>query len=240
MMAGVNAHLKNAGKAPFVLSRKEAYIGVLIDDLITKGTEEPYRMFTSRAEYRILLRQDNADERLTRRGYELGLASEVRMERLIEKQAQIKELKKWLENHSVEPVQINPILREHGTADIRQKQKLMSLIARPQLNIKILMAYEPLANYLLDRKLTETIWEQVEITAKYQGYIEKEEQNAQKLDRLEEIGIPTNFNYNKLSSMSYEAREKLMKLKPETIGQAKRISGVSPSDISVLLVYMGR
>lgn len=240
LMAGINAHLKVNGEKPFVLSRKEAYIGVLIDDLITKGTEEPYRMFTSRAEYRILLRQDNADSRLTPLGYQLGLASAERMARLEKKQLQISGFKKWLDNQSVEPEAVNPILEQHGTAIIRQKQKLISLVSRPQLDIQKLMAYEPLANYLLDHKLNREVWEQVEIAAKYQGYIEKEEDNARKLDRLENISIPTGFDYTKLSSMSYEAREKLARVKPNNIGQAKRISGVSPSDISVLLVYMGR
>ncbi len=240
LIAGINSHLKLRGEAPFILNRKEAYIGVLIDDLITKGTEEPYRMFTSRAEYRILLRQDNADQRLTPRAFQLGLASKERMDKLEQKQLAIDKFQKWLEGHSVEPENVNAILKESGTAEIRQKQKLMTLLSRPQLSIAKLMAYEPLANYLLDEKISQVVWEQVEIKAKYQGYIEKEEENASKLDRLEEISIPENFDYAKLSSMSYEAREKLSKLKPVNIGQAKRISGVSPSDISVLLVYMGR
>lgn len=240
LIAGINAHQKVHGEKPFVLDRKDAYIGVLIDDLITKGTEEPYRMFTSRAEYRILLRQDNADQRLTPLGYELGLVSEDRMVLFREKMDRIKSLEKWLKNHSIEPEDINPILEKHGTAPVKQKMKLISLISRPQLDIAGLMEYEPLANYLLDHKLDREIWEQVEISYKYRGYIEKEEENARKLDRLEEIRIPTDFDYSRLSSMSYEAREKLTRIKPTSIGQAKRISGVSPSDISVLLVYMGR
>mgnify|MGYP006284412509 CR=1 FL=1 len=240
LIAGVNAHLQQNGDDTFVLSRKEAYIGVLIDDLITKGTEEPYRMFTSRAEYRILLRQDNADQRLTPRGFKLGLVSEARMKRLEEKLASTRALTRWMERESIEPTVINAILEKHGTAPIKQKQKLIRLLSRPQLSMQSLMHYEPLANYLLDNEVPEEVWEQVEIAAKYKGYIDKEEENARKLDRLEEINIPQDFDFYKLASMSYEAREKLTKLRPENIGQAKRISGVSPADISVLLVYMGR
>ena len=240
LIAGVNAHLQQNGDDTFVLSRKEAYIGVLIDDLITKGTEEPYRMFTSRAEYRILLRQDNADQRLTPRGFKLGLVSEARMKRLEEKLASTRALTRWMERESIEPTVINAILEKRGTAPIKQKQKLIRLLSRPQLSMQSLMHYEPLANYLLDNEVPEEVWEQVEIAAKYKGYIDKEEENARKLDRLEEINIPQDFDFYKLASMSYEAREKLTKLRPENIGQAKRISGVSPADISVLLVYMGR
>ena len=240
LMAGINAHLKVAGKEPFILERKDAYIGVLIDDLITKGTEEPYRMFTSRAEYRILLRQDNADQRLTPLGYELGLVSEERIYRYNEKQEKVKTLQKWMENHSVEPGEINNLLESHATAPIKQKQKLINLLSRPQLRMTDLMGYEPLANFLLDNQYDQEVWEQVEITNKYRGYIEKEEENARKLDRLEGIEIPADFDYARLSSMSLEAREKLSRVRPTSIGQAKRISGVSPSDISVLLVFMGR
>ena len=240
LMAGINAHQKVNNRKAFVLSRKDAYIGVLIDDLISKGTEEPYRMFTSRAEYRILLRQDNADQRLTPLGHELGLADQSRMDSLNTKLEKIQLLTKWMEQHSVSPEEINPLLKLHDTAEIRQKLKLIGILSRPQLDIKKLMSYEPLANFLLDNRIDEEVWQQVEIKAKYQGYIDKEEENAQKLDRLEQIRIPQNFDYDRLSSMSYEAREKLSRIKPESIGQAKRISGVSPSDISVLLVYMGR
>jgi tRNA uridine 5-carboxymethylaminomethyl modification enzyme len=240
LMAGINAHLRVHGKDPFILERKDAYIGVLIDDLITKGTEEPYRMFTSRAEYRILLRQDNADQRLTPLGFRLGLVSEDRMNRFRTKQEKVREVERWLQNESVEPTEVNAILEKHGTAPIKQKLKLISLISRPQLDMPKLMEYEPLANFLLDNAMSREIWEQVEIRQKYKGYIEKEEENARKLDRLEDIRIPIDFDYSRLSSMSYEAREKLSRVKPTSIGQAKRISGVSPSDISVLLVYMGR
>lgn len=240
LMAGINAHNKVHGREEFVLGREEAYIGVLIDDLITKGTEEPYRMFTSRAEYRILLRQDNADQRLTPLGYKLGLAGEERMRELDEKMAQVQKLDKWLKNHSVEPEEINPLLEEKSTSPIRQKIKLDGILARPQIDFSTLMGYEPLSNFVLDQDIAAEAWEQVEINHKYKGYIHKEKENADKLARLEDVSIPNGFDYSKLKSMSYEAREKLARVKPQNIKQAKRISGVSPADINVLLVYMGR
>lgn len=240
LMAGINAHNKVNSKEEFVLGREEAYIGVLIDDLITKGTEEPYRMFTSRAEYRILLRQDNADQRLTPRGYELGLAGEKRMRNLEKKRHQVAELDKWLKNHSVEPQMINPLLAEQGTSPIKQKLKLDNILARPQISFEDLMNYEALSNFVLDNEFSREVWEQVEIKHKYKGYIDKERENADKLSKLEDVEIPASFDYSKLKSMSYEAREKLAQVKPQNIRQAKRVSGVSPADINVLLVYMGR
>ncbi|MEQ9261978.1 MAG: tRNA uridine-5-carboxymethylaminomethyl(34) synthesis enzyme MnmG [Owenweeksia sp.] len=240
LMAGINAHNKVYDMGDFVLDREEAYIGVLIDDLITKGTEEPYRMFTSRAEFRILLRQDNADQRLTRKGHKLGLVSEERLRRLDEKLANVDGLEKWIANQSVEPEDLEPVLKAKGTAPLKQKVKLNTVLARPQINITDLVEYEPLSNYILDNGLSKEEWEQVEIKVKYDGYINKERENARKLTKLEDLSIPEDFDYSKLKSLSYEAREKLTKVKPVSIKQAKRISGVSPSDINVLLVYMGR
>lgn len=240
LMAGINAHQKAKEKESFILDRDEAYIGVLIDDLITKGTEEPYRMFTSRAEYRILLRQDNADQRLTPRGYELGLATVERLKALEGKLSSVSSLEKFIKKESIEPNAANPILEERGTAVIKQKLKLDNLLARPQIGIVGLMDYEPLSNFVLDHGMSKEILEQVEIKAKYSGYIEKEKENADKLNRLEDISIPEGFDYSKLASLSYEAKEKLSQIRPTTIKQAKRISGVSPSDVNVLLVYMGR
>lgn len=240
LMAGINAHLAVKEKDPFVLDRNQAYIGVLVDDLITKGTEEPYRMFTSRAEYRILLRQDNADQRLTPLGHKIGLADEVRMEALNNKKDRISALTMWLDQHGVEPKHINPILKEKGTSTVSQKIKIGGLLSRPQVGFSDLMEYEKLSNFVLDNKIEATHWQQVEIEKKYAGYIEKEKENAQKIERLKDLKIPEGFDYRKLSSLSFEAREKLTKVRPVSIKQAKKISGVSPSDISVLLVYMGR
>jgi tRNA uridine 5-carboxymethylaminomethyl modification enzyme len=240
LMAGVNAHRKVKGEPEFILGRDEAYIGVLIDDLINKGTEEPYRMFTSRAEYRILLRQDNADQRLIDKGYELGLVSEERMTAYQTKMEKVRGLHKWLLNHSVEPSAVNGILEAKGTAAIKQKIKIHNILGRPQIAFEDLLEYDEVANYVIDHKIEREVWEQVQITLKYQGYIDKEKENAKKLDRLENLNIPGDFDYSKLASLSLEAKEKLSKIKPESIKQAKRISGVSPSDINVLLVYMGR
>lgn len=240
LMAGINAHQKVHDREEVVLSRDEAYIGVLIDDLITKGTEEPYRMFTSRAEFRILLRQDNADERLTPIGYNIGLADDDRMRKLESKQQKVGVLNKFLRTHGVEPGDINPILKENGTAEIKQKVKLDGILARPQIQFTDLMQYGGLSDFVFDNAISREDWEQVEIRNKYQGYIEKERENAQKLTRLSDLKIPQDFDYSKLKSLSYEGCEKLSKVRPVTIEQAKKISGVSPSDISVLLVYMGR
>lgn len=240
LMAGINAALKVKQKDPFVLKRDEAYIGVLIDDLITKGTEEPYRMFTSRAEYRTLLRQDNADLRLTPRSHALGLASDVRLRRVEEKERMASEMVDYLKKTSIKPEEINPILEEKDTATIKQSMKMFKIAARPQLNFNDLAAVPKFEEYTKQIQADREIIEQAEIRVKYSGYIEKERNSADKLQRLEHIAIPTNFDYTKLKSISYEAREKLMKIQPSTISQASRISGVSPSDVSVLLVHMGR
>ena len=240
LMAGVNAALKVQEKKPFILKRNEAYIGVLIDDLITKGTEEPYRMFTSRAEYRTLLRQDNADLRLTKKGFEIGLASEDRMKRVLEKQEKTDLLIKFLEKTSVRKEEINPILESKNLAVVNQSMKLFKIAARPQLSFADFEGLEKLNSFLEDNHIGKEVIEQAEIHLKYSGYIAKEKSNADKLNRLENVKIPSLFNYQKVKSLSYEAREKLTKIQPTSISQASRISGVSPSDISVLLVYMGR
>lgn len=240
LMAGVNAALKTQDKDPFTLKRSDAYIGVLIDDLITKGTDEPYRMFTSRAEYRTLLRQDNADSRLTPLGYKLGLASKERLDRVTEKQQKTAKFIKFLENTSVTKEQINPILDRKGLSRINQSVKLYKVTARPQLNLSDFKDLDCLQDFILSENIGKKIIEQVEIHLKYSGYIDKEKLNADKLNRLENVIIPQSFNYKKVNSLSHEAKEKLSKIQPTTISQASRISGVSPSDISVLLVYMGR
>ncbi len=240
LMAGVNAALKTQEKKPFILKRNEAYIAVLIDDLITKGTEEPYRMFTSRAEYRTLLRQDNADLRLTPKAYELGIASNQRLERVLEKQRKTDLLIKFLNETSVKQNEINPILKSKNLALINQSMKLFKIAARPQLDFSDFKNIHKLSIFLEENNIGKEVIEQAEIHLKYSGYIEKEKNNADKLNRLENVKIPATFNYQKLQSLSYEAREKLSKIQPTSISQATRISGVSPSDISVLLVYMGR
>ncbi|MCH2216687.1 MAG: tRNA uridine-5-carboxymethylaminomethyl(34) synthesis enzyme MnmG [Flavobacteriales bacterium] len=240
LMAGANAALKVQGKLPFILKRSQAYIGVLIDDLITKGTEEPYRMFTSRAEYRTLLRQDNADLRLTPFGYELGLVSGDRMTRVKEKQDKTKKLIQFLKETSVNIKQVNPILEKKSLAPIKQGMKMYKIASRPQLTLSDFKNIDAYTNFIDDLEIDGEIIEQTEIHLKYSGYIEKEKANADKLNRLENINIPLSFNYNNIKSLSYEAREKLIKVQPTTISQASRISGVSPSDVSVLLVHMGR
>ena len=240
LMAGVNAALKTQDKEPFVLKRNEAYIGVLIDDLITKGTEEPYRMFTSRAEYRTLLRQDNADLRLTPIGFKLGLASKERLDRVIEKQEKTDLLIKFLQETSVHQAEINPILKEKNLSLINQSMKLYKIAARPQLEFSDFKNIQKLSMFITENSIDIEVIEQAVIHLKYSGYIEKEKNNADKLNRLENVIIPSSFNYQKVKSLSYEAREKLSKIQPTSISQASRISGVSPSDISVLLVYMGR
>ncbi len=240
LMAGVNAAHKVQGKAPFILKRNEAYIGVLIDDLITKGTEEPYRMFTSRAEYRTLLRQDNADLRLTPIAHALGLASQERLDLVIEKREKTALLIKFLEVTSVKESEANPILEAKGLALVNQSMKLFKIAARPQLSFSDFMVIDKLNDFVTTHAIGADAIEQVEIHLKYAGYIEKEKNNADKLNRLENVMIPSTFNYQKVQSISFEAREKLMKIQPISISQASRISGVSPSDISVLLVYMGR
>jgi len=240
LMAGVNAALKTQGKPSFILKRNEAYIGVLIDDLITKGTDEPYRMFTSRAEYRTLLRQDNADLRLTPLGYKIGLASKERLDRVEEKQQKTNLLIKFLQETSVTQEEINPILEAKNLALINQSVKFYKVAARPQLAFSDFKNIEKLTSFLSIHEIDKEVIEQAVIHLKYSGYIEKEKNNADKLNRLENVVIPSKFNYQKVTSLSYEAREKLSKIQPTSISQASRISGVSPSDISVLLVYMGR
>ena len=240
LMAGINASLQVQKKDAFTLRRDEAYIGVLIDDLITKGTEEPYRMFTSRAEYRTLLRQDNADFRLTPRGYELGLASENRLRRMEEKQSKSDSFVQFFKDTSVEPKEINPILEKKNSAQVKQKDKMFKLFARPQISMADMRKVASVNAYILENGLDTEVLEQAEIQVKYAGYIEKEKSNADKLQRLENVKIPKDFDYSKLQSMSLEARGKLNDIQPVTVSQASRISGVSPADISVLLVYLGR
>lgn len=240
LMAGINAALKVQEKDSFILQRNEAYIGVLIDDLITKGTEEPYRMFTSRAEYRTLLRQDNADIRLTPRGYDLGLASEKRLKRMEEKLNASNQFVQFFKDTSVTANDANVVLESKNSASVKQQGKMFKLFARPNIDMDDMRKFEKVETYIQENNLDREVLEQAEIQVKYAGYISKEKNNADKLNRLENIKIPANFNYSQLKSMSLEAREKLNKIQPVTISQASRISGVSPADISVLLVFMGR
>jgi tRNA uridine 5-carboxymethylaminomethyl modification enzyme len=240
LMAGINAHLKVYEKAPLILKRDEAYIGVLIDDLITKGTEEPYRMFTSRAEYRTLLRQDNADFRLTPKGYEIGLASELRLRRMEHKLKESNNMVSFFRETSVSVEEANPILESKETALITQGDKLFKVFSRPQIDLEDIMKFDKVRSYVNNNDVDQEILEQAEIQVKYSGYIDKERNNADKLTRLEDVQIPKDFDYHKIKSMSIEARQKLTKICPVTISQASRISGVSPSDVSVLLIYMGR
>ena len=240
LMAGINAALKVQEKEEFVLSRDEAYIGVLIDDLITKGTEEPYRMFTSRAEYRTLLRQDNADFRLTEKSYQLGLASAKRMARMESKKDSSDAFVSFFRETSVNPEEINPVLEANNSASVKQSGKMFKIFARPNMTMEDMRKIESVENYIQEHQLDHEVLEQTEIQVKYAGYIEKEKNNADKLHRLENLKIPSDFDYMKLKSMSMEAREKLNKIQPKTVSQASRVSGVSPADISVLLVYMGR
>lgn len=239
LMAGINASLKAQEKDPLILKRDQAYIGVLIDDLITKGTEEPYRMFTSRAEYRILLRQDNADQRLTPLSNSIGLASDERLKQYEKKQKQTEDILKSLNTTSVSPEEINDYLEEVGTSKIKQKVKVSSIISRPQINVDNLVNQASLQKLNINQFPQECI-EQAEIKIKYNGYIAREREMADKLNRLEDVVIRDNFDYNALTSISSEAREKLTTIKPSTVGQASRISGVSPSDISVILIHLGR
>ena len=240
MMAGINAALKVKDQEPMILRRDEAYIGVLIDDLITKGTEEPYRMFTSRAEYRTLLRQDNADFRLTPKAYEIGLASEKRLRRMEHKFNESEKMVNFFKETSISPEEANPILEAKESSVMAQSDKMFKVFSRPQIELDDFMKFDKVKNYVAENDLDKEIIEQAEIQVKYSGYIEKERNNAEKLIRLEDIKIPENFDYNKIKSMSIEAKQKLSKIRPVTISQASRISGVSPSDISVLLIYMGR
>lgn len=242
LMAGINAHLKINAQPEFILKRSDAYIGVLIDDLITKGVDEPYRMFTSRAEYRLLLRQDNADLRLTPMSYSIGLASKDRMLRIQEKSERIEKIIAFLKTTSIEPSQINQLLISCETQPVMQKVKLARILLRPQISLANMISnVDSISNFLnsMSGNLDEEI-EEAEILIKYEGYLEKEKDLAQKLSRHENIPMSENFNYHQLNSLSYEARDKLSKIKPRTLGQASRISGVSPADISVLLVFLGR
>ena len=242
LMAGINAHLKVEGKDPFVLGRDEAYIGVLIDDLVTKGVDEPYRMFTSRAEYRILLRQDDADMRLTEKAYNLGLATKERFELLQEKKKQRDDIIEFCKNYSIKPAYVNDALVEAGTAPLKEGCKLFNLVVRPQLSLNKIAEFVPALKAELDKIETrkEEIVEAAEILMKYEGYIEREKMIADKITRLEHINIEGKFDYMTIKSLSTEARQKLDRIRPTTIGQASRIPGISPSDINILLVLLGR
>ena len=240
MMAGINASLKVKEQEPFILRRDEAYIGVLIDDLITKGTDEPYRMFTSRAEYRTLLRQDNADFRLTPKAHKIGLASEKRLRRMEHKFTESEKMVRFFKETSITQEEANPILIEKMSTPMTQSDKMFKVFSRPQIELIDFMKFEKVKSYVSNHSLDKEIIEQAEIQVKYSGYIEKEKNNAEKLIRLEDIKIPENFDYYKIKSMSIEAKQKLTSIRPVTISQASRISGVSPSDVSVLLIYMGR
>ncbi len=239
LMAGINAGLKVKGENPFILKRDEAYIGVLIDDLVNKGTKEPYRMFTSRAEYRTLLRQDNADLRLTHYGYQFGVAKEDRYQRMLEKQAKVEALNNAIKETSVAPDEVDEYLVSIGSSPLKQKMKAVAILTRPKVSLDALIDHSPEL-----KKASEGVEEEVksqsEIQVKYSGYIKKEKELAEKMMRLDEINIPEEFDFHRLSSLSSESREKLSKMKPKSLGQASRISGVSPADISVLMVYMGR
>ena len=240
LMAGINAHLQVREQDPFIIKRNEAYIGVLIDDLITKGTEEPYRMFTSRAEYRTLLRQDNADFRLTPMSHKIGLASEERLRLMEEKKQKSDAFIDFFKKSSVAPEVINPILQEKDSTTVKQSDKLFKPFSRPNITMLDMQKIDFVSYYISQHDLDHEVLQQTEIQVKYAGYIAKEKNNADKLNRLEGIKIPEAFDYSKLKSLSYEAKEKLSAIKPVTVSQASRISGVSPNDISVLLVYMGR
>ncbi|MDY3316955.1 tRNA uridine-5-carboxymethylaminomethyl(34) synthesis enzyme MnmG [Riemerella anatipestifer] len=238
LIAGINAHNKVHEKEAFILNRDEAYIGVLIDDLITKGTEEPYRMFTSRAEYRLLLRQDNADIRLTEKSYKLGLAKEERLQKVEDKIKKSEELEDFLKDYSLKPKQINPILESIESSPVDQAYRASQILTRPNMKLELLEEIEEIKN--TSRNYSDEVREQAEINIKYRGYIEKEKENVAKLHRLENIKIPEDFDFTKINSLSAEAKQKLNNIRPKTIAQASRISGVSPADINVLLIFLGR
>jgi len=241
IMAGINAHLKIIEARPFILKRHEAYIGVLIDDLITKGVDEPYRMFTSRAEYRILLRQDNADTRLTKKSFEIGLASEKRYDLVKNKIECVENFISFLQTESIKPDEVNEIMLINETSPLKQKVKIASLLLRPQIGINnIISKSQALQNYIAINNIDEEVIEEAEIRIKYDGYITKEHELAKKLAKLEDVPLKEDFDYQSLKSLSFEAREKLDKIRPTTIGQASRISGVSPSDINVLAIFIGK
>ncbi len=239
IVAGINAHQKIHDLEPFIPKRDEAYIGVLIDDLVSKGTEEPYRMFTSRAEFRTLLRQDNADLRLTEKSYRLGLASQERMEKVLVKKKGVLELMKLLKNISLEPQEVNPFLESIGSTKIEEKQKALKILLRPDVRLIDLKRSVEVLNQNLNKFNTDTL-EQAEIQIKYERYIEKEQELAKKMNSLEDVIIPDAFEYDNISALSAEAMQKFKKIKPRTLGQASRISGVNPSDVQILMVYMGR
>jgi len=239
LMAGINAHQKAFEKEDFILGREDAYIGVLIDDLITKGTEEPYRMFTSRAEFRTLLRQDNADIRLTEASHKIGLAKDDRLEAVLEKIKNTEELIQFTKDYPVDPETINPYLIDHGSAELKQRTKLNNIILRPQVDIKSLSSEVQKINKHISKYNNEVL-EQAEIQIKYEGYIQKEKETADKLKRLDNLKLSQDFNYMEIGSLSMEARVKLNKIKPSTLGQASRISGINPSDIAIISVYLGR
>jgi tRNA uridine 5-carboxymethylaminomethyl modification enzyme len=239
LMAGINAHLKTRSEAPLLLKRSEAYIGVLIDDLISKGTQEPYRMFTSRAEFRTLLRQDNADLRLTEISYRIGLASQERMDKVLRKKREIEEIKTFLEETPVEPAEINPYFQQVNSALISEKQKLAKIILRPNVGLRDVGKQVAKLDEILTRYQSESV-EQAEIQVKYQVYIDKEKDLVVRMRQLEDLEIPEHFDYQRIISLGAEAREKLNRVKPKTLGQASRISGINPSDVQILMVYMGR
>ncbi len=238
-MAGINAHQKAKELEPVVLSRSEAYIGVLIDDLINKGTDEPYRMFTSRAEFRTLLRQDNADIRLTELSYKLGLASQERMERVQIKTQQVSQIKELLNEIQLEPEDINGLLETCQSSPLSIKQKAHQILLRPNISLAQMIQHSAKLGVVMDGFDSEVL-EQAEIQVKYDTYIEKEKELVSKMSQLEDLVIPDSFNYDKLSSLSNEARQKFSKIRPRTLGQASRISGVNPSDVQILMVFMGR
>jgi tRNA uridine 5-carboxymethylaminomethyl modification enzyme len=240
LMAGINAALQVQEKEPLILKRDEAYIGVLIDDLITKGTEEPYRMFTSRAEYRTLLRQDNADLRLTPKGYSIGLAKEDRLKRMEYKLDASDKFVTFFKETSIKAEVANPILEAKGSSLMTQGDKMFKVFSRPQIDLADILKFKAVTDYISENNLDQEVIEQAEIQVKYSGYIEKEKNHADKVNRLEDVRIPGNYDFDKIKAISIEARQKLTKIRPTTIAQASRISGVSPSDISVLLIHMGR
>ncbi|HEY0750938.1 MAG TPA: FAD-dependent oxidoreductase, partial [Chitinophagaceae bacterium] len=239
LMAGMNAHLKIRGEAPLVLKRSDAYIGVLIDDLISKGTQEPYRMFTSRAEFRTLLRQDNADLRLTELSYRLGLATEDRAQKVKDKKQAVEDIKMLLGNLALEPTEINVFFEKMGSARIQEKQRLDKILLRPGIQLKDLMRELPKVKEALDSYERDHL-EQAEIQVKYEVYLNKEKELVERMSQMEGLAIPKQFDYQKIQSLSAEAREKLIRIRPETLGQASRISGINPSDVQILMVYMGR
>jgi tRNA uridine 5-carboxymethylaminomethyl modification enzyme len=239
LMAGINAHLKARGHAPLILKRSEAYIGVLIDDLISKGTREPYRMFTSRAEFRTLLRQDNADLRLTRISHEKGLASADRMHLVDQKEKEVQEIRKKLTEFNLTPEEINPFLLTRNSPPISQKQKIHQILLRPGIGLSDMSKHLPQLNHAL-RSFSSSAVEQAEIQVKYEVYIEKEKELVSRMGQMENLEIPDSFDYQRVQAISAEAKEKLGKVRPRTLGQASRISGINPSDLQILMVYMGR